>query len=100
MSRGQSPITFDALPLFATDDEIARAIVGDARAKEWVKTRLPTLSKKPGFPPVDPFHNGRPTWLIRRFYEQYLGVAGPSAKAGMPDGQEDASAWRTKKRVA
>lgn len=100
MSRVRSPITFDALPLFATDEEIARAIVGDARAKEWVATRLPTLAKKPGFPPVDPFHNGRPTWLIRRFYEQYLGVAGLASKPGLPDGLEDPSAWRTKKRVA
>ena len=100
MARAQPPITFDDLPLFATDEEIARAIVGDARAKEWVKTRLPTLAKKPGFPPIDPFHNGRPTWLIRRFYEQYLGVAGLNSKPGPPDGQEDPSAWRTKKRVA
>lgn len=90
--------SLDELPLFATDEEIARAIVGDARAKEWVKNRLPTLATKPGFPAVDQFHGGRPTWLIRRFYEQYLGVAGLSGKTSAPDGQEDPSAWRTKRK--
>ena len=93
---GRAPISFDSLPLFASDDEIARAIVGEAKAKEWVRTRLPTLAKKPGFPAIDPFHNGRPTWLIRRFYEQYLGMAGAALKSGAPDGREDPTAWRKK----
>ena len=100
MARAPAPVSFDDLPLFATDEEIARAIVGEHRAKEWMRTRLPTLSQKPGFPAIDAFHNGRPTWLVRRFYEQYLGVTGIAGKPGRPDGQEDPSAWRTKKRVA
>lgn len=99
MARIPLGISFDSLPLFATDMEIARAIVGDARAKDWVATRLPTIASKPGFPPIDAFHNGRPTWLIRRFYEQYLGVSGISHKPGAPDGREDASAWQSKRRA-
>jgi hypothetical protein len=90
--------SLDELPLFATDEEIARAIVGDARAKEWQKNRLPTLAGKPGFPSVDAFHGGRPTWLVRRFYEVYLGVAGLSGKPGVADGPEDPSAWRRKRK--
>lgn len=76
----------DLLPLFASDLEIAEAIVGKKFAKEWVKTRLPTLAGKPGFPPVDDFHGGRPVPLVRRFYEHYLvltgrGFEGPSGRA-------------------
>lgn len=97
MTRAPARVSFDDLPLFATDMEIARAVVGEARAADWVKTRLPTLAGKPGYPPIDPYHNGRPTWLIRRFYEQYLGVAGIGSKPGAADGKEDAGAWRSKR---
>ncbi|RVA25271.1 hypothetical protein EN935_24630, partial [Mesorhizobium sp. M7D.F.Ca.US.004.03.1.1] len=58
----------DDLPLFATDIEIAEAIVGKTYAKEWAQKRLPVLAGKPGFPPVDAFHGGRAVPLVRRFY--------------------------------
>lgn len=100
MARAQTPTSFDELPLFASDEQIACVVVGPHNAKEWLRTRLPTIAGKPGFPPVDPFHNGRPTWLIKRFYEEYLGVAVPTGKSGAPDGREDASAWTRSKRRA
>lgn len=61
------------LPLFATDDEIAIAIVGKARASNWKRGALPILEAR-GLPRVDPLHGGRPVPLVRKFYDNYLGV--------------------------
>ncbi|TIX70021.1 MAG: hypothetical protein E5V25_10745, partial [Mesorhizobium sp.] len=60
--------------------------------------RLPTLAGKPGFPPVDAFHGGRPVKLVIRFYDDYLGTGRPEALA--PRGQEDVSAWKRSRRRA
>jgi hypothetical protein len=79
------------LPLFATDIEIAIAIVGKARAFEWKRCNLPLLEAK-GFPKFDHIHGGRPVSLIRHYYDCYLGLAKPIATAG-PDGEEDMAAW-------
>lgn len=69
------PDCFSKLPLFASDDEVAAAIVGTKNAQKWKKERLPTLSGKPGFPPVDPYHGGRPVPLLWKFYQSYLHIA-------------------------
>ncbi len=84
----------DNLPLFASDLEIAEAIVGKKFAEEWAKTRLPTLATKPGFPPIDEFHNGRPVPLVKRFYEGYLGLGYP----GAPPGAANHAAWKSASR--
>lgn len=86
------------LPLFATDREIAGAIVGRGRASAWLKECLPALEGK-GFPPVDRLHKGRPVPLVKKFYDGYLGVTAGfnSAKA---DGEENWDAWKKSKRRA
>lgn len=85
-----------ALPLFATDQQLAVAIVGKTRATMWVKTVIPQLEKK-GFPRIDPLHDGRPVPLVRRFYDGYFGItAGFNVAA--PDGKEDLSVWKRSKR--
>ncbi|RWO95095.1 hypothetical protein [Mesorhizobium sp.] len=98
MKRAELPLRLDDLPLFATDKQIAEAIVGKDMAEKWVRERLPTLAKKPGFPAIDDFHGGRPVALVIRFYGEYLKLPGQSA--GKPDGQEDESAWNRRKRRA
>lgn len=87
----------DQLPLFATDLEIAQAIVGKTAAAKWVKERLPTLATLPGFPKVDEFHGGRPVPLVRLFYEEYLGLPRDGA-GGLPQGKENPEAWGRKSR--
>lgn len=87
------PLRLDDLPMFATDWQIAQAIVGRENAERWMRERLPTLSGKPGFPAVDHFHGGRPVALVRRFYEGYFGIAqSPTAAPG----RADPSRWKTK----
>ncbi|TIQ86463.1 MAG: hypothetical protein E5X38_16060 [Mesorhizobium sp.] len=90
------PATFDSLPMFASDQQIAEAIVGRDRAQKWLTERLPTLAKKPGFPAIDEFHGGRPVALVARWYENYLGIGSTTATA--PPGRADASAWKSKSR--
>ncbi|AWM24996.1 hypothetical protein [Sinorhizobium fredii] len=84
------------LPLFATDQQLAVAIVGKERAAMWRKVVIPQLEKK-GFPRIDPLHDGRPVPLVRKFYDGYFGItAGFAAVA--PDGKEDWSVWKRSRR--
>lgn len=85
------------LPLFATDREIAIAVVGKERASMYVKVVIPALERK-GFPRIDPLHDGRPVPLVKRFYDGYFGItAGFSVAA--PDGKENWEAWRSKREI-
>ncbi len=82
-----------ALPVFATDQQLAVAIVGKERATAWVKTVVPQLERK-GFPRVDPLHEGRPVPLVIKFYEGYFGV---TAGFGVADGEERLGQWRKRR---
>ena len=83
----------DALPLFASDREIAVAVVGKTRAAHWERHTLPLLETK-GFPIVDALHRGRAVPLVRRFYESYFGLTAGFAMAE-PDGEE--KPWQPKR---
>lgn len=85
-----------ALPLFATDKQLAVAIVGRSRADMWVKTVIPQLERK-GFPRIDPLHDGRPVPLVKKFYDGYFGITAGFTVAA-PDGGEDWSKWKKSKR--
>lgn len=86
----------DKLPLFATDQQLAMAIVGKERAAMWVKAVIPQLVRK-GLPRIDPLHDGRPVPLVRKFYDGYFGItAGFAATA--PDGEERLGQWKKSKR--
>ena len=98
MKRVDLPVRLDDLPVFATDRQLAEAIVGKDAAEKWIQERLPTLASKPGFPPIDAFHGGRPVKLVARFYDEYLGTGTGSSSA--PRGVEDVSAWKPSKRRA
>ena len=94
--RAESP--FDSLPMFASDHDLAVAIVGKKAAAEWLKARFPAVEKAPGFPKVDPLHGGRPVPLVKLFYDNYLNV--PKSGKGLPDGEENEGAWRKSRQKA
>ena len=96
MKRTELPVKLDDLPMFATDKQIAEAIVGKDKAEKWMRERLPTLASKPGFPPIDPFHEGRSTALVKLFYANYLEI--PAEGRGMPDGRGREGEWKRSKR--
>jgi hypothetical protein len=86
----------DRLPLFATDRELAIAVVGKDRATMWIKAVIPQLERK-GFPRIEPLHDGRPVPLVKKFYNGYFGItAGFAATA--PDGEENLGVWDRSKR--
>lgn len=85
--------TLDNLPLFATDKEIALAVVGKTLASYWLSGVLPTLERR-GFPAVDPLHQGRAVPLVRKFYEDYFGVTAGFAMAA-PGGEK--KTWQPKR---
>ena len=82
-----------ALPLFATDQQLAVAIVGKARAGMWIKTVIPQLERT-GFPRVDPLHGARPVPLVMKFYDGYFGVVAGFAAI---DGEERLGQWRKRR---
>lgn len=98
MTGIRRPLRLDDLPMFASDRQIAEAIVGKDAAEKWLKERLPTLASKPGFPPIDAFHGGRPVKLVARFYDEYLGTG--AQPGSTPRGVEDVSAWKRSKHRA
>jgi hypothetical protein len=94
------PFTCDALdrlPMFASDKEIATAIVGPSRAGRWLKESMPLIAARSGFPPVDKFHGGRPVALVKLFYERYLGVT-RMQPGWRQDGQERPEVWTKSRR--
>lgn len=62
-----------ALPEFASDAEIAVALVGKARAAE-AEALFPALEAS-GFPHVDPRFNARYVPAVRRFFDVEYGLA-------------------------
>ena len=83
--------------MFATDDEIAIAIVGKERATMWVKVAIPQLERK-GLPRIDPLHDGRPVPLVRRFYDGYFGITAGFSVA-VPDGKERLGTFKGRRKM-
>lgn len=96
--------SLSALPLFATDQQLAVALVGKARAALWLKRTLPILEAR-GFPRIDALHEGRPVPLVKRYYDNYLGANASyvSTGASTPENPESWTAGprtrRSKRRV-
>ncbi|MND64570.1 hypothetical protein D3C80_559110 [compost metagenome] len=84
------------LPLFASDREIAIAVVGKEKASYYTKAVIPMLERQ-GFPLRDALHDGRPVPLVMRFYGRYWGIASDGA-VGRPDGKENLETWTGRHR--
>lgn len=82
------------LPLFATDREIAVAVVGKERASMYIKAVIPMLERQ-GFPRIDPLHDGRPVPLVRKWYNIHMGVDKSYVLTSLQDGKENPDAWRS-----
>lgn len=98
MRRPVLPLRLDDLPVFANDMQIAEAIVGKDASEKWLRDRLPTLANKPGFPPIDPVHGGRPVAHVKQFYANYLNL--PADGIGLPDGRGQEGQWKRSRRQA
>jgi hypothetical protein len=85
----------DKLPLFATDLEIAVAIVGKQNASRWKRDVIPVLEHR-GFPRFDPLHQGRPVPLVKQFYAHYFGITEGFTLA-KPSGEDRVGTWIPKR---
>ncbi len=82
MKRRQSArLTLDDLPLFASDQDLAVAIVGPERAAAFLDA-LPTLEKR-GFVPTSMTFGGRYVPLVKRYFEATWGNATVTPHGGV-----------------
>lgn len=87
------------LPMFATDQEIAVAIVGKAKAADWRRGALILLEAR-GFPKVDALHGGRPVPLVRKWYSQYMALDASYVLQTLEPAKENPESWTRSKRQA
>ena len=90
-------MSLDALPIFATDAELAVALLGKGRAKAWAD--LVPLYERKGLPKIDPLTGGRYVPAVRRFFDEQNGVSSaPPLRA--PDGIEEPGKFSERKQRA
>lgn len=84
------------LPLFANEEEIAAALMGPGRLRQW-KMVAPLLEAR-GLPKIDPEMGGRYVPAVRRFFddEYRLNTAQP---VPVRDGKEDLGGWSRRRKV-
>ena len=71
MSR--TPLTWDRLPLFATDDEIGEAVLGRDRRREFAG--IAQLLERDGMPKMCPVWGGRYVPGVKRFLDVQHGLS-------------------------
>lgn len=98
MARARQP---NPLPLYPSEAEIAREVLGPERAKHW--PAVAEHDEKKGLPGIDPVHGGRYWPAVQRFYDKLnrlddrASSAGPSDRPRVriidtaPNGEEDFS---------
>ena len=77
-------LRLEDLPLFASDAELARAILGD-RAGDW--QIIAAREENRGLPPVDALYGGRYVPAVKAFFDHRHGLA-PRVDGVKPDGEE------------
>lgn len=82
MTRG-APITWDKLPLFASDEDIGEAVLGWDRRKEFAARAQ--LHEREGMPKVSPVWGGRYVPAVKAFLDSQHGLSAtvPLAPNGM-----------------
>ena len=92
----RTALTWERLPLYATDDEIGEAVLGYDRSGEFKGLAL--LLERQGMPKIVPLLGGRYVPAVKQFFDSYNGVS-TSAPAA-PDGVEgEWQAGRTARKV-
>lgn len=92
MTRRPSDMTW-GLPLFASDEAIGAAVLGEAKAGDWSK--IAPLLEQRGLPKVDLLMGGRYVPAVKAFFDhEYRLTDGPLPA---PRGVENLGAWKTSK---
>lgn len=88
-------VPLDRLPLFATDAELAGAILGPRRG-DW--SAIAALLETRGLPRVNSLMGGRYVPAVRQFFDADNGIL-QKVLPSHPDGVENLAAWKTKSGV-
>ncbi len=83
----------DKLPLFATEEAVACALLGPGKTSEW-RQIVPLLERR-GFPTIDGLMGGRYTPAIRAFFDRdYKVKTGDHQVASAPHAPAELGAWK------
>jgi hypothetical protein len=85
----------DQLPLYATDDQLARAIVGIGRVKAW--QHFVSIYEHHGMPKLHHILGGRYVPAVKKFLDIHEGVASSENTLPARDGHDDLSVWNTRR---
>lgn len=86
----------DKLPLFASEQALAGALLGPGRTTEW--NQIVPLLERRGFPTIDGLMGGRYTPAVRAFFDQDYKVNGGQVVASRPHAPAELGTWTGKKR--
>lgn len=84
---------FADLPLFASDKELAAALLG-GRSGAW-RDLIPLYERR-GFPKIDPVMGGRYTPAVKAFFDRDYGLT--DAAPAAPPGVEGVITWQNNRR--
>lgn len=89
--------TLDELPLFASEEQIATAVLGPGRTVDW-RGIAPLLERR-GLPGIDGLHGGRYVPAVRAFYDAQYRVRSDGAPAREPHRPADCTTpWKKQRR--
>jgi hypothetical protein len=99
-AQGDEPrrrqVTLEQLPLFASEADIATALMGPGRVTEF-RQIVPLLERR-GFPTIDGSMGGRYTPAIRAFFDREYGILG-SVQISAPDMPAELGSWKGHRRT-
>ena len=97
MARSTAKVSsIKSLPLFATDDAIGAALLGNDGMQEW-RQIAPILEAR-GLPKVDHLMGGRYVRAVVAFFDHQYGLDRDGAALLAPDGVEDFDGWKRKQK--
>lgn len=89
MSNRFQPL--DKLPLFASEEALACALLGPGRAVEW--RQISPLLEARGLPKVDGLLGGRYVPAVRAFFDREYNIRG-DAQVTAPDAPAELGSWK------
>jgi hypothetical protein len=86
------------LPLYPSEDQIAKAVLGPRRAADWKANAV--VLERHGLPPIDPLMGGRYWPAVKRYFDDRAGL-GFRLRAGEAPGlgESECPPTRMKRRI-
>lgn len=97
MSRTALNPALDGLPLFASEEQLSRALMGPGKISEW--RQIAPLLERRGLPTVDGLLGGRYVPAVRAFFDRQYGVSDQFVKSS-PHMPAELGAWKRSARRA